>query len=72
MKPYQIADAVKAPYEKAYDEAHNAWVFALKYGKKAEQVETRRALDIAHAVAVAVDKALFEAQFLATTEALAN
>jgi len=72
MKPYQIADAVKAPYEKAYDQAHKDWVFALKYGNKAEQVEAWRALDIARAVAVAVDRALFEAQFLATTQALAN
>jgi hypothetical protein len=45
-------------YDNAQEKAWNAYSFAKKYGKKAEQLEAKKAWEQAFAVVVAVDQAL--------------
>lgn len=66
MLTNEIRFEILKPYEEAEHETWKAYDFALKYGKKAEQNETRLSWLLAQARAVAVEATLLEVQIKTT------
>lgn len=56
----KIGYKVLSQFDKATDVAFNDYVFATKYGKKAQILSAKRAWEQSIAIAGAVDRALYE------------